>query len=114
MIHNLGLGQKMTLQTRYTYEGPQSVERNRLEKIRFVHQSVEFGLTPKANAAFEVKKSDMKVIESEGELLFDAKRGRLYRSHEKVRIQGDLTFSASGQEFPGKLDLTIESTQTSK
>ena len=40
--------------------------------------------------------------------MFDREEGHVVSSTDKVRIKGDITFSANGQELPSTLDLTIE------
>jgi hypothetical protein len=93
----------------YTYEGPERVDGQTLEKI-----AVTANLTyqaPKGEGAglpFQVTKSDLRAETASGSIYFDATRGRLVRSSMTLRLKGTLTISAMGQEFP----LEMEQDQT--
>ena len=55
-------------------------------------------------------KSDLKVESSEGTILFDREAGRVVESRGKLHVKGSMTLSAGGQELPGELDITMETT----
>ncbi len=111
---NLGAGQKMTFKTTYQYEGQASLEGKSYDKISFSHTGVAYQSDPKGGLPWNVKKSDLKVASSKGEMFFDRRQGAVIRTTEKVHIQGELVFAAGGQELPGKLDLTIDNLAISK
>jgi hypothetical protein len=54
-----------------------------------------------------VAKSTLKVDSSDGTILFDREEGHVADSKERMRIKGDVTFSANGTNVAGALDLRI-------
>ena len=55
-------------------------------------------------------KSDLKVESSDGTILFDREAGYVVEERGKLHIKGSMTLSAGGQEIPGEIDITIETT----
>ena len=69
---------------------------------------VTYKQDPDANTPLKAVKSNLKVESSEGTILFDREEGHVVSRKDKMRIKGDMTFSARGTELPGALDLRIE------
>ena len=69
---------------------------------------VKYNTDPDSNLPLKPIKSDLKPESSDGTILFDREGGHVVSSTDKVRIKGDITFSANGQELPSTLDLNIE------
>jgi hypothetical protein len=107
-VVNFGAGQIMTFETRYTYEGTVEKDGRQLEKIKVETLKVDFGLE-NSPLPLTVKESKLKPAESSGTILFDRQRGHSVESTASLRITGDLTFVAGGNELPSKLDLKMES-----
>ncbi len=108
-----GAGQVMTFETRYTYEGTVEKDGRTLDKISVKVLKVDFNIE-NSPLPLTVKQSQLKPAESEGTILFDRQRGQTVESSAKLRITGDITFTAGGQELPSKLDLKIESNSLTK
>lgn len=109
---DLGAGQVLTVENRYEYLGTEAVDGKSLDKIGFAAKSVSFSQDQNANSPAKVTSSELKVAESTGAIFFDREKGATVRANNKIRIQGSLKLSINGMEFPGKLDLTIESKNT--
>jgi hypothetical protein len=108
-----GGGQSMQFQTIYTYEGTVTKDGKSLDKITGVTKSVTYAMDPASPSPLKVKSSKLKIESSKATLLFDRAQGRVVEADATLRIVGDMTFDANGQELPGKLDLTIASKTTS-
>lgn len=106
---DLGGGQTMALRTKYTYVGPVEHEGRTLEKITGKVLDVSYTVDA-SNTAIQVTKSSLKATESDEVILFDRNLGAVQQKTNKVRIQGPLTLVLNGQEFDGKVDLTLEET----
>ena len=105
-------GNALTFTYEYTYQGPIERDGRKYQRVTLATTKVELEST--ADGPLVVSDSDLKVAESEGELLFDPARRQVALLKEKVHIQGDLTFkvTANDKELPGKVDLTMESDNT--
>lgn len=109
---DFGSGQVLTVENRYEYLGTETVDGKPLEKIGVTATSVSFAQDQNTNAPAKVTSSELKVAESAGSILFDRDKGSAVRTANKLRVQGTIKLSVNGMEFPGKLDLTIESKNT--
>jgi hypothetical protein len=109
---DLGAGQTLTLDTRYEYVGTEERDDKTLDRITLKVTDVSYAVEAKPGAAFAAKDSALKIDSSEGWYLFDRERGVVVTSESKVAIVGTLTLIINGQEFPGKLDLKLESKTT--
>ena len=106
-------GHGLTFTQRYTYTG--SVKRDGIKYERITIETTKAELRLAADdGPLVIADSDLKVAESEGELLFDPAREQVALIKEKIHIQGELTFrvTANDQQLPGKVDATIESDNT--
>jgi hypothetical protein len=103
-------GQRMTFKTTYKYLGTINKAGRILHKITSKSTDVVYFVDQQAGAAFDVKKSDLKVEASSGHLLFDQQRGEIVEQSETTRVKGELTLEIGDKELPGKLDLTIKKT----
>lgn len=106
---NLGAGQSMTFQTKYTYEGSAEKDGRQLDKITSKTQSVTFALGDDSAIPLKLKGSELKAEESAGVIYFDRELGRVVESNSSIRITGTITFEANGMELPSKLDLKMQS-----
>jgi hypothetical protein len=105
----LGGGQTFFFRTEYEYTGVVEKDGRKLHRIVPRPLSVTYALDPPAGSPFNVTASDLKIADTEGEILFDAEQGAVQTHQNKLHITGDMTFNINGQELPGKLDLTIRS-----
>lgn len=107
-------GQTLRFTTVYKYAGEVKQKGQTLDKITFSSTKVTYAQVPAADAPVVVTRSNLKIKESKGVLLFDRARGEVFQRKEKVRIEGDLTLEIRNKERPAKLDLTIEINRTAQ
>jgi hypothetical protein len=110
-ILEIGGGQTLTFHKRYEYVGTEKQGNQALDKISSKVTEVTYKQDPDADTPLKVVKSNLKMDSSDGTILFDREKGHLVSSKGRMRIKGDLTFSANGAELAGTLDLRIESNQ---
>lgn len=103
---NLGEGQSLTFQRTYAYEGTVDHDGKTLDRVNITATGVAYAME-NPNSPLQVKNSDLKVVESKGELLFDREAGQVVESRNTTRMTGSLVLSAGGQDLPAELDLTI-------
>jgi hypothetical protein len=113
-VSDIGAGQTLTFETYYEYQGTVEKDGKTLDKIGIFMASVKYALGPDSPIPLKVVSSDLKVEQSVGSFLFDRATGDTVEGSNTIRIVGPLTFSVNGMELPGKLDLTMESTSTTK
>jgi Family of unknown function (DUF6263) len=106
----IGGGQTLSFRKKYEYKGTEKKGAKELDKISSKVLEVKFTIEPDSKLPLKAIKSDLKPDSSEETILFDREEGHVVSSTDKIRIKGDLTFSANGQELPSTLDLTIETT----
>jgi hypothetical protein len=96
----------------YTYEGPEGTGDKQLEKIK-----VETVLTYKepgesagqGGLPFKIKSAKLKSSNPFGQILFNAKKGRVEKSMSKLELKGDLAIEIGGQTTKVDLSQTQES-----
>ncbi len=103
---HLGEGQVMSFRTKFEYAGTLEQDGKTLDKI--TGKVFEVNYSAKANPAYQITKSDFKVIDSDGTYLFDREQGAVVLRSSKVQIGGTLTMVINGMELPGEVDLTME------
>lgn len=106
---DIGSGQSLTFHKKYEYAGAEKQGDATLEKINVKTTEVKYEMEPNSPSPLKATKSDLKVDSGDGTILFDREGGKVVSSKGKIRIKGTMTFEAGGQEIPGELDLTIES-----
>ena len=104
----IGGGQTLSFRKKYEYKGTEKKGDKDLDKISSKVLEVKYNTEPDSNLPLKPIKSDLKPESSGGTILFDREGGHVVSSTDKVRIKGDITFSANGQELPSTLDLSIE------
>ena len=109
MTNRIGAGQTLTFETRFEYQGTVEKAGKKLHKIAVTAQSVTYVQDDIPQAQLKVLQSNLKVETSKGTILFDNEKGQTVENTSVTRIVGDMTFSINGMDFPGKLDLTMES-----
>jgi hypothetical protein len=109
-IVEIGGGQTLSFRKKYEYKGTEKKGAKELDKITSKVLEVKYTTEPDSKLPLKPIKSDLKPESSEETILFDREEGHVVSSSDKVRIKGDITFSANGQELPSTLDLTIETT----
>jgi hypothetical protein len=105
-VVRLDSGQKLTFTTQYQYQGTAEHGGKQLDQIKSTTKEVTYSVD--ADAPLKVTKSDLKVTSSDGLILFDREAGQVIESRNTMQIKGDLTLEVLGNEYPGKLDLTLE------
>ncbi|MBX3442897.1 MAG: hypothetical protein KF774_10865 [Planctomyces sp.] len=104
---NLGAGQMMYFEQKYTYQGPATENGKPMHKISVETESVRLTMEPNATQPLSLKKSDLKIKESKGTLTYDPAIGALRATDTMVQIVGALTLELNGMELPSELDLTM-------
>lgn len=104
---DLGSGQTLTVTSKVEYKGPVDAAGKTVHRLVTSPQSVSYSMDPNSKSPLKIIESDLKPTEGGGEILFDAEAGELHKLESKMRIQGSLKAEAVGQQFPGKLDLTL-------
>jgi Family of unknown function (DUF6263) len=107
-VIEIGGGQTLSFRKKFEYKGTEKKGDKDLHKISSKILEVKYNTDPDSNLPLKPVKSDLKPESSDGTILFDREEGHVVSSTDKVRIKGDITFSANGQEIPSTLDLTIE------
>ena len=107
-----GGGQTLTFRKKYEYAGTEKKGDKTLDKITVKANDVKLTMDPNTQSPAKVTKSDLKVESSDGTILFDREAGCVVESKGKTQIKGSLTLSIQGQDLPGELDLTMETTTT--
>ncbi len=107
-VIDLGAGLAITFRKRFEYVGTEKRQNETLEKISSKLLEVKYIVDPGSNLPLSPVKSDLKVESSGGTIFFDREAGHVVSGTERIRIKGDVTYSAKGQEVPSKLDLNIE------
>lgn len=104
----IGGGQTLSFRKKFEYKGTEKKGDKELDKISSRVLEVKYNTDPDSNLPLKPIKSELKPEDSGGVILFDREGGHVYSSRDKIRVKGDITFSANGQEIPSKLDLSIE------
>lgn len=104
---DLGAGQLLTVTSKVEYKGTTEVGGKTLHRMVTTPKTVSYSMDPSSKSPLKVLESELKPTDGAGEFLFDAEAGELHKSESKVRIQGSMKMEAGGQQFPGKLDLTL-------
>ena len=107
-IIEIGGGQTLSFRKKFEYKGTEKAGGRDLDKIATRVLEVKYNSEPDSNLALKPIKSNLKAESSNGLILFDREAGHVVSSKDKIRIKGDMTFSANGQEVPSTLDLNIE------
>jgi len=107
-ILEIGGGQTFTFHKKYEYLGTEKKGNKTLDKLSSKVIDVNYKQDPDANTPLKAVKSNLKIDSSDGTILFDREEGHVVSNKGKMRIKGDMTFSAGGMELPGALDLRIE------
>ncbi len=99
----------MTFSFRKKYEYADTVKKGdkTLDKINGKLIEVTCKQDPDANPPLKVVKSSLKVDSSDGTILFDREEGHVVESKGRMRIRGDVTFSANATNVAGAIDLRI-------
>jgi hypothetical protein len=103
-----GDGQTLSFRRKYEYLGSEKNGVETLDKISSKVLEVKNNTDPSSNLPLKATKSELKVESSEGTILFDRKEGRVVSTREKMRIKGNITYTAGGMEVPTAVDLSIE------
>jgi hypothetical protein len=101
-------GQTLSFRRKYEYLGTEKKGEKTLDKIGSKVLEIKNNINPSSNLPMKIVKSELKVESSEGRILFDREAGHLVSLGEKVRIRGNVTYSANGMDIPSTLDLSIE------
>lgn len=107
---NIGDGQVMSFNTKYEYAGTIEQDGKMLDKI--IGKALDVSYTADGNPVIQVKNSEMKVIDSVNTYLFDRGLGAMLSHSSKINIAGPVTLVINGTELAGKVDLTMEESET--
>lgn len=106
-ILDMGNGQTFNIHKKYEYSGTEKKGNKTLDKINSKVIGVTHKQDPDAKTPLKVAKSNLKIDSSDGTILFDREEGHVVDSKGRLRIKGDITFSANGTNVGGLLDLRI-------
>lgn len=109
---NLDSSQTLSFVLQLTYTGKVEHGGKMLDRIVSKPLSVAYTMAADSPSPLKVTQSDLKVTDSESEILFDQAAGATVKDHSRVRIEGPMTFSIGGQELAGKVNLQISKTST--
>ena len=101
-------GKTFTVRKKYEYRGTEKKGDKTLEKISYKVLEVKYDQDPKAKSPVNVVKSDLKVESSDGTILFDREEGNVVSTSDKLRIKGNMTYSAGGVDQGGAFDLNFD------
>jgi hypothetical protein len=108
----MGTGsQDFQMRKKYEYAGTEKKGDKTLDKISVKTIEVKLLEDPNSQSPAKVTKSDLKVESSDATILFDREAGYVVEARGKLHVKGSMTLSAGGQEIPGELDITMETTQ---
>ncbi len=110
---NFGAGQRMVIESQFTYEGPVTEQNRTLHKIVGKALNVQFFLE-NSPLPLTLKDSKLKVGETKNELWYDAELGIIVKSEAVTQFTGEMTFSVNDMDLPSTLDLTIRGTSVTK
>jgi hypothetical protein len=108
-LTRIGGGQVLTFETKFEYFGTETKDGQELHRIATSAMNVTLSIDERAQTSLKVTESTLRIESSKGSILFDVNKGQTIESNSATRIVGDLTLSINDMEFPGNLDLTIES-----
>ena len=101
-------GNTFTVRKKYEYRGTEKKGDKTLEKISFKVLEVKYDQDPESKLPVKVVKSDLKVESSEGAILFDRDEGHVVSASDRIRIKGNMTYSAGGADQAGAFDLSVD------
>ncbi len=111
---DFGQGQTLSTTRKYTYVG--TVDKfatvkggKQLHKFEFTDTDAKYFLKPNRGLEGEVKKSDLRVHETKGTLLFDPELGRVVRSDSQLHVVGEIDLVLFGTPLAGPADLKVVS-----
>jgi len=102
--------QSMTFKTVYKYEGTVEKGGKMLDKITSKTTEVTYKMKADSPSPLKIVDSDLKVEDSTGTILFDRAAGMFVDAMDKKHVVGSIKCDINGQELPGKLDLSFETT----
>ena len=101
-------GKTFTVRKKYEYRGTEKKGDKTLEKVACKVLEVKYGQDSKSTLPVKVVKSDLKVESSDGTILFDREQGHVVGSSDRIRIKGNMTYSAGGVDQPAQFNLTLD------
>ena len=101
-------GQSLNFRKKYEYLGTEKKGDKTLDRISIKVLEVKNETKSDSNLPLKTGKSELKVESSEGRILFDRDLGRPVSVREKVRIKGNINYSANGMDIPTAVNLSIE------
>lgn len=111
-VAQLGNGQTFELERTFEYLGTTNDNGRELDRIGIKSNSVTYAIEPNPSLPAQVKDSELKIVKSSGEFLFDRQLGSVMKTSESMTIEGKLTPIINGAELPGDLKLTLASTSS--
>jgi hypothetical protein len=104
-----GDGQTLSFRRKFEYLGTEKKGNKTLDKISSKILEVKNTTSPTSNLPLKAMKSELKPESSQGRILFDRDEGHVVSMTEKMRIKGNIVYTAGGMEVPTAVDLSIES-----
>lgn len=104
---DIGGNQIMGFTIAYEYTGTVEKDGKKLHQIKAKAKDVKYRVED--NAMLQARDVDLKIADSDISLLIDLEKGSVVERSSKMHIDGKMTLVINNMEFPGKLDLKIES-----
>ncbi len=110
----IGGGQTLTFEVTYEYDGTMERDGRTLDRVKQVMTAVKYAVEGGDPQGARVTASTLRVESSSGHYLYDRERGIVVERSQHAAVKGPLTLSANGMEIPAELDLTIETSTSSR
>ena len=102
-------GQILAFKKKFEYAGTEALNNKTLDKIKTTVTGVEIKSEGDGDAPFKLLKSELKVLESDGTVLFDREGGHVVSQKSKLHVKGDkVTYSFNGNELPGAIEFSMD------
>ncbi len=104
-------GQKIKFKKKYEYQGTEKKDGKELDKIGVKVLEAVLEIEGQENAPTKITKSDLKVVSSEGWILFDRAAGVDVEAQSTIKVKGPITLNiaAANMDLDGEIEFTIES-----
>jgi len=101
---------KYTNTYNYTFEGKEgNLDKIKVETTLSYKEPAEVAGSGSSGLPFKIKQAELKSTKADGNILFDAKEGRIAKSDMKLELSGNLSIEIGGQTT----QVTLTQTQTS-
>ncbi len=104
---DVGAGIELVLKKKYEYTGTEKKGNREIDRIKIQVLEVHCRQDADSSSPMKLAKEEIKVISSEGFVLFDRSEGRALEVRDRVQLEGRLTLAHEGRDQQVGFDLTI-------